>query len=162
MKRITIFVFLLIAVGLLSFIGCSKDSGTEYGKDDLIGKWQAVKEDLDLSSYNMGIIILTPTNPMFFSLIFEMKNDGTFSYDMWNGPDQTAEDADFRQGTGTWTATGSNLSLDFADPEEEDITGTYKFTSKNELEVKTTITTDKLTGTPIPIPSTLYGERVTS
>ena len=50
MKKITVIGLLLIAVGLLSFIGCSKDSGTEYGKDDLIGKWQAVKEDLDLET----------------------------------------------------------------------------------------------------------------
>jgi hypothetical protein len=162
MKRITVIGLLLIAVGLLSFIGCSKDSGTEYGKDDLIGKWQSVEVQLDLSEYGMGEITLTPTNPLFFSLIFEMKNDGTFSYEMWNGPDQTAEGANYRQGTGSWTATGSNLSLDFEDPEEEDITGTYKFINKDRLEVETTVTTAALTGTPITVPAILYGERVTS
>jgi hypothetical protein len=163
MKRITVIGLLLIAVGLLSFIGCSKDSGTEYGKDDLIGKWQAVEEELDLSAMNMGKVTLTPTNPMFFSLIFEMKNDGTFSYEMWNGPDQTAEGANYRQGAGSWTATSSNLSLDFEDPEEEDISGSYKFANKNRLEVETTFTTEAFSpGTPISVPATLYGERVTS
>ena len=163
MKQFSAAVFVLIAVGLLCFMGCSKDSGTKYDKDDLIGTWQAVEEELDLSSMNMGKITLIPTSPMFISLIFEVKEDGTFSYETWNGPDKNAAEADYSQGTGSWTATGSDMSMDFDDPEEPDISGTYKFISKNKLEVSTTITTTLVDpSTPMTLPAVLIVDRVTS
>ena len=162
MKQFSAAVFVLIAVGLLCFMGCSKDSGTKYDKDDLIGTWQAVEEVLDLSSMNMGKITLTPTNSLFLSLIFEVKEDGSFTYETWNGPDKNAEGADYSQGTGSWTATGSEMSMDFDDPEEPDISGTYKFLSKNKLEVEATITTTALGPTALTVPATLIVDRVTS
>jgi uncharacterized protein (TIGR02145 family) len=129
---------------------------------DITGTWQTVAETLDLSVYNMGKITLYPTHALFLNFVMIMKPDSTFEYETWTGPDRNAYDAEYEAGTGTWTAAGTTLFLDFEDYATDDLSGTFQFLDENRVQFSTVITASVLSpGEPMALPMVLVMERVT-
>lgn len=147
----------ILGLTLLMFTGCGKDddNGNPVAPGHnpaLVGTWITVEYYL-LNSPNP-----TAPNPDGMPPLIEvtLNEDGTLEY-------TSNENGEEMTGTGTWSTTGSNATIDLTDGPK--ISGTYSLNEAgDELMVDATIsydmTPDDGVVNPVDIPATIIFDKV--
>ena len=152
MKKLFGVSMIILSISLL-YLGCDKKDECEV--PDLPGTWLTIEEEADLSAYQMGKLTLSPTADQFIGMLVTLNEDGSCSYESWNG-NFTAETAaadtaasNYSSGVGTWQASGGIFTLNLATTYE----GTYE-QQCDKLIISTVLSEDLLgNGEPLSFPA---------